>query len=141
MRVSRGLKAFSIYKVGKDRDVVLIDLQVAGVENISPTSKYRPYFAILENTVRENGLDVNGLVHEDYVCRYKRLPENPEAKSKSALLLIRLFSDKRGVVRYVAISAFRSGAFSALDMFLQRAGWKRIFHVEIALKRARVSSV
>ncbi len=125
-----------MYQVDKDRDVVFIDLQVVGVENISSTSKYRPYFEILEDTVKENGFDIKGLHHEDYVCRLKIANTFRGRKNRSSLLLFRLYIDEKNRVRYVAMTAFRSGIFSTLDMYLQNAGWKRIFHIEITLERA-----
>lgn len=136
MRVSRGLKGFSMYRVDRDKGVVFVDLQVAGAENISPTSRYRPYFEILEETVRENGFDTKGLRHEDYACRLKIAVAPGGRRNRNSLLLFRLYLDGRGRVRYAAMVAFRSGIFSRLDTYLQNAGWKRVFHVEITIERA-----
>jgi len=132
LKVTRGLKSFSLYRVRKDLEVFIIDLQLAGVELRKSTSRYSGYFRLLSRLVKEYGFKLDGLENIDYVCR----TQSQEGKPRTTFLL-RVYLSPQGKAEYVAIASFRPRSLRAVEEKLLSSGWKRLFHIGILVEKVR----
>lgn len=130
MRVKRGLKSFSMYKVGKDMEVFLIDLQLAGVEVRRSNTRYSNYFKLLTKIVNEYGFRTKGLRTIDYIGR-------TPTQNGRATFLLRIYVSPSMRVEYAAIASFRPQPLKELERFLSASGWERLFHIGILVEHAK----
>ncbi len=129
MRVTRGLKSFSMYRVEKDFDVFLIDLEVAGVELRNTNNRYSRYFRTLSRMAKEYGIPVENLKHIDYVGR-------TTSETGKTTFILRAYIDN-GKVSYAAIASFKPRHLRELETALIKSGWKRLFHVGIVMEHVK----
>ncbi|GEM_PF-6546517 len=130
MRIKRGLKSFSMYKVGKDMEVFLIDLQLAGVEVRKSNPRYANYFKLLSKIVNEYGFGTKNMHAIDYIGR------TPTQKGRATFLL-RVYTTPEKKVEYAAIASFRPQPLRDLERFLSSSGWKRLFHIGILVEHVK----
>ncbi|NPA23974.1 MAG: hypothetical protein GXO23_06755 [Crenarchaeota archaeon] len=120
----------AVFELRKDPDVVLLELQIAGVKNIveveSLPEEYLKHIETVEKEFRKY-IPAN-LQTVDYIA---------EVSKKS--ILIRLYIDEEGKAVKVLILSFGSGALRHIVKRLERFGWNRILLFEIR-KLARKAS-
>ena len=127
MRVYRLLRGVATFEVGKDRSVVLIDLQVLGVksERRSGARKYAKHFEIMGETLKSLGF------------RLPRRSEELVLKFKGRLVLCKLYyGEDPGAVKYVALASFSPSILSRLARGLVESGWRRLLLLEFKPLRA-----
>ncbi len=110
----------AIFSLRKDLDVVLLDLQVAGMRSIIEDlgDDYLKLITIVE---REFGkLLPHGVPHVDYLG---------EVNKKT--VLIRVYRDQEGKATRVLIIGLRGGALRVLARRLEKLGWHRMLLFEI----------
>jgi len=127
MNVRRSLRGVAVFRVSRDADVVGIDLGLAGVkfsENYS-TQRYKYYFSLLDDIIAGVDIPTSGIYHRDYLCYHRRIP-----------ILCRVYFSRRSLkVEYVVLATFYPGLLAKISKMLEKAGWKRIFLLEIAVPK------
>ncbi|NPA70130.1 MAG: hypothetical protein GXO26_04915 [Crenarchaeota archaeon] len=120
----------AVFDLRKDPDVVLLELQIAGVKNIVEVESLpEEYLKHIENVEKEFRKYLpSNLQTLDYIA---------EISKKS--VLIRLYIDEEGKAVRVLILSFGSGALRHIVKRLERFGWNRVLLFEIR-KLARKAS-
>ncbi len=127
MRVKRSLVGIAVFKVSKDPDVVKIDMTLAGIKLPSSysTTRYSRYYPLLDEVVRSLGIPLHNAFYRDFICYYNKKP-----------LLCRVFLSRDGKrVEYIVLAAFQAGVLSSIVHALEKAGWSKVFLLEIAATR------
>ncbi len=113
----------AIFNLRKDPDVALLDLQVAGVRNISSPDEELPeqYEKLLKLAEREfHKLIPKDLQKVNYIGEINRRQ-----------IIIRMYIDEEGKVVKALIISLRGGVLRALSKRLERFGWQRALLFEI----------
>jgi len=113
----------AIFNLRKDPDVALLDLQVAGVRNISTIEEEFPeqYEKLLKLAEKE----FHKLIPKDL----QKVSYVGEVNKRQ--ILVRMYIDEEGKVVKTLIISLRSGVLRALSRKLERFGWQRALLFEI----------
>ncbi len=141
MRISRTLKAASIFRVNRDLDLSLIDLFTIGLSlaRNNSRSRYKKYFRYLDDIVHDYGLSIEELEVYDYLCYYKRNVLMKESrKSRGNIPVLCRFYVKGNIVKYAILASFQPGVIGNIGIRLEESSyWKKVFMVEITSKPLR----
>jgi len=120
----------AVFDLRKDPDVVLLELQIAGVKNIVEVESLpEEYLKHIETVEKEFQKYIpSNLQTIDYIA---------EVSKKS--ILIRLYIDEEGKAVRVLMLSFGSGALRHIVRRLEKFGWNRVLLFEIR-KLARKAS-
>jgi hypothetical protein len=122
---TKTLRSLGLYIVNKDNEVFWLDLAMSGLRYAKNQHGYKSYFTLIKEWLFEYGLVEKNDFLEDCVLVY-----SPGKRGNGTVILM-IYSVRRGKVHKVVLAPLKLGVLKTLDSLLEKAGWKRIFLLDI----------